>query len=204
MRNVLLAVVGLTVFAGLATSAPVPKALKKPLRATIQPLPGEQLYSIRYYDEPLEKVMEEVERLTGLMFLSKDTPKVTITLKVDEVCVWELFAQLDDILVREDWLLIRKTQSFCCFPATERLDRLRPDEDVIRPDQLRRQSQYLSRRMFVTFDDSDEVNEALRVANDVVGGSLVAKAFGTTRVALEGQVMDLRAFVAEMGDHIKK
>lgn len=44
MRNVLLAVVGLAVFAGVAATAPVPKALKKkPLRATIEPLPGERM-----------------------------------------------------------------------------------------------------------------------------------------------------------------
>jgi len=124
MRNVLLAVVGLAVFAGVATSAPVPKALKKkPLRAVITPLPGEKLYTVNFDDVPFTKVAEFLERASGLMYLSKDVPDVNITLKVEDVCLRELFAQLDEQISPHGWVMQRKTQCFAVLDANAKIDR---------------------------------------------------------------------------------
>ena len=116
MRNGLLAVVALAVFVGVATSAPVPKALlkKKPLRATIEPLPGEKVFDVSFDDVPFAKVAEKLEDLTGLMFLAMDVPKVNITWKAEKVCLPELFEQINDQLEPANWVLLRKAQSFAC------------------------------------------------------------------------------------------
>jgi hypothetical protein len=200
----LLAIGVLLLFAGLATTAPVPKALKKQLRAVIEPLPGEELHSVDWHEVPFKEVAEELERLSGMVFLSKDEPKMTVTLRAKNVCVWELFARLDDLLIEDDWLLIRKRQSFSCYPATERLPQVRAGDDLIELSRLRTQSRYLCRRMTVELSQGVRVEDAQRVAKEVIGDGLEAKAFGARGVMLQGRVMDLRRFVDEMGDRIQK
>jgi hypothetical protein len=202
MRNVLLAVVGLAVFVGLATSAPVPKALlKKPLRATIEPLPGEKVYSVNFDDVPFVKVAEELELATGLMFLSKDVPKVNITLKADKVCLPELFAQLDEKLFPEEWVISRRTQSFAVLSGSLSIADCKPlpKVDVAGLDRRTPHEPLLLKV------DTDEAGVKAGVTlGSKKGSGVTATPFGTTGLHVSGNGESLRAFVAEMGDHIKK
>lgn len=207
MRCVLLAVVGLAVFAGVATSAPVPKALlkKKPLRATIEPLPGEQVYTVAFDNLPFAKVAEELERLTGLLFLAKDSPQVKVTLKAEKVCVAELFAQLDELLDSAGWVLARKSQSFTIlqvselgnWPASLHFPYLST------PTDLNRRSPLQPVNLVVTVGEGN-LAVAEKVVCGIEGPGFTGRAFGVEKFQLTGRVADIQKFVAEMGDHIKK
>jgi hypothetical protein len=115
----------LVLFAGLASAAPVPKALKAkvPVRAKIEPLPGEKVYTVDWNGMPAVRVFEKLEGMTGLMYLSKDIPDVKITLKAEEVGVAELFTQLNELLEPHNRVLVRKTQSFSSYPADAKIPR---------------------------------------------------------------------------------
>lgn len=196
-------VVRLVLATGVATAAPVPKALKRvrPLRATIEPLPGEKLHSVDWDDVPLSKVLEDVENQTGLFYRTRDVPKVKIRLKADKVCMPELFARLDEELYPQGWVLIRKTQSFSIVSVEAKIERV--TIPTVTVEELRRRSRFEPVQVLVPVGEQN-AEAGKQVAAGIDGPWFEACEFGSDKFLLCGRVMDLQKFVDELGDHIKK
>ena len=83
--------------AGMATAAPVPKAIKKPKE-----------------DRPFLEVMNDVERHTKLLYLSILSPDVTLKWPRDEDLTTDaLLFKLNEQLEPHGYRLRRKNLSFC-------------------------------------------------------------------------------------------
>jgi hypothetical protein len=166
---------------------------KKSLRAKIEPLEGEKTFAVDWDDKPLKEVMEQIEELSNLQYFSRELSDVRITIRTREkVCLAELFARLDDILIEHNFLLIRKAGSFALHRANERMPRNgweAPFEDA---ESLRMQSRYLTRCVLLCGDLEDAKRLAANVAD-----SMEVREFTNGRFILEGMVKDLRAFVGE-------
>lgn len=191
---------------GAATAAPVPKALKraKPLRATIEPLPGEKVYSVDWDDVPFAKVVEDVENQTGLICRTSDLPKVKIRLKVEKVCMSELFALLDDELYPQGWVMSRKSASFSILAVDDLGNaKVRESFPIVVGRELARRSPYQPVRVNITIGVRD-IETVDKIAAGIDGPGFHAKKFGPDQYLLSGRVMDLQKFVDAMGDQIKK
>jgi hypothetical protein len=198
-------VVGVLLGTTAAFAAPVPKAIKaKPgVRKTIEPLPGETVYRVNYDDVPFRQVAEELERLTGLMYLSKDSPEVNITLKANGVCVGELFAQLDDLLYPQGYYICRKTQTFCLRLADEKIPHGAGDLGGVQPSDLRNHSQFEVLSMLL--DVSEKGAEAgLELVRPLMDPFLEVSTFGTDKLLVRGRGKELQKLLDEMGDQLKK
>jgi hypothetical protein len=199
----------LVAFAGLVTAAPVPKALKKkPLRAKIEPLPGERLFTADFKDVPTANVFEWLEKETGLMYITKDKPDLKITLHAEKVCLPELFAQLDDLLYPQGWYLVRWEVSFSTLAveklAVEKLAKMdRKSIPLVLIDDLERRSQYESVQVIVNVGEGG-ADAAKPLATAMNGDHFWATSFGTDQMLVTGRVTDVRKFVDDMGSHIKK
>jgi hypothetical protein len=197
-----LTLLAVVLFARLTPAAPVPKALKAkvPVRAKIEPLPGEKLHTVNWNGLPAVRVFEKLEGMTGLMYLSKDVPDVKIILTAEKVCVAELFAQLDEILYPQGWVLTRKSQSFSLYEAnTLRVDwKYAP---TVKPSELDRRTAHEPLHVYLDVDKAGaKAGVALGGKND--SGVVVTEY--DDRLHVRGTGEKLRAFVAEMGDHVKK
>jgi hypothetical protein len=205
MRRTFLTLGVLTAFAGLATATPVPKAIKaKPwVRKTIQPLPGEKVYSVDYADMPFEKVMEDVERRTGLLFLSKHRPESKFTLKANDVCLEELFAQLDDLLYPQGYYICRKSQSFTLRLADEKIARLGGDLGGVWSGDLRNHSQFEVLGMFLNVGEKG-AEEGLELVRPMMDPFLEISTFGTDKLLVRGRGKELQKLLDDLGDQLKK
>lgn len=206
MKRWLMAVGLFAVCATLATAAPVPKALKraKPVRATIEPLPGEKLHSVDWDDVPFAKVVEELEERSGLLCVTRDLPKVKIKRKAEKVCMPELFALLDEELYPQGWVIARKTQSFHLLQVSELgNEKNRVYFPTLTVNELARRSPWQPAQVLVPVG---ERNTAVgnKVAAGIDGPGFQASEFGSDKFFVRGRVMDLQKFVDEMGDHVKK
>jgi hypothetical protein len=197
---VALAVLLLATTASLA--APVPKAIKaKPVvRKKIEPRPGEKVYSVEWVDVAFKEVAEKLEQLTGLLYLSKDTPPVKITLTAEGVCAAELFEQINDELEPTDWVVLKKSQSFATVPANVKIGRLRVNTVTL--DELPRRPRELV-QMILSVDEKgyEAGKEVLRSMEKT---TVEISTFGSDKVLVCGLGKEVQKFVDEMGDHIKK
>ena len=200
MTRVVVALFVLGLFSGVAPAAPVPKALKKkPLRAKIEPLPGEKVYTADFDDVPATKVFEWLEKQTELMYISKDVPKHNITLHAAGVCMPELFAQLDDLLYPKRWVLLRKSVSFSTIPVKE-MARFSEYFPIVTLDELQRCSQYAPVNLIVKGD----AQAGITLADGIKADGFQVNEFGSDSMVVQGRAMDVRKFVAEMDEQIKK
>ncbi len=202
-----LLVVLLVLATGVATAAPVPKALKRarPLRATIEPLPGEKLHSVDWDDVPFAKVVEELEERSGLTHVWRDAPDVRITLRARDVSLWELFARLDDMLYPEGWVMVPRKQWFSTSTAK---GLYRPDSRLkVIPfatlDDLDRRFPYAPAHLILDVGDGGvEAGEKVKKGIEFPYSEIIP--IGSDKLIVYARVMDLQKFVDEMGDHIKK
>jgi len=172
---------------------------KKGLRATIQPLPGEKLYSVNWNDVPFETVAEELERAASLHYLSGEKPKLNVTLKADEVCLPELFALLDDLLFPQGWVIQRKKVSFAVMSVDH------PGREpylTVDLKELERRTLHEPLQMVLAVDDAGV--EAGVALGKKIGKGIRVTGFSGDKLLLGGNRETLRAFVDEIGDHIKK
>jgi hypothetical protein len=217
----------LVLFSVPVLAAPVPKSLKKkpPLRAKIEPRPGEKLYTVDFKDVPFSKVAEWLERETGLMFISKDKPDLKITLHTEKVCRDELFAQLEELLYPHGFVVARKTVSFSTIPVKD-LARYTQHIPLIELKELDRRSLYSPVQVIVGGDD--RVAAAAALAKQIKGGgpatldgSVLVEAgtalakeikevgfevstLGTDKLRVRGLTKDVRKLVDDLGDQVKK
>lgn len=201
-----LLVVLLTLATGVATAAPVPKALKraKPLRATIEPLAGEKVYSVDWEEIPAQKMAEWLEKEAGLSFRSKDVPKVNVTLNAKGVCLPELFARLDEQLDPHGWVLTRGSNWFAFLPIPELGNaKVRESFPSVRITGLARRSPYEPVEM-VVFVGEQNLEAGKKAAANFDRPGFAWRGYGNESLRVHGRVMDLQRFVDEMGDHIKK
>jgi hypothetical protein len=222
--------VGLLVglFAVPVLAAPVPKWLKKkpPLRAKIEPRPGEKLYTADFDDVPFSKVAEWYEMHSGLMFIAKDKPDgLKVTLHAEQVCMSELFAQLDDILYPHGFVVAQKAVSFSTIPVKDLL-RYAQHIPLIDREELDRRSLYSLVQVVVGGDDRVAAADAL--AKEIKGGGPAAlddstlveagtalakeikevgfevSTLGTDKLIVRGLAKDVRKLVNGLGDRVKK
>jgi hypothetical protein len=203
MVRVVVALFVLGLLTGVASAAPVPKALKKkPLRAKIEPLPGEKVYTAEFDDVPTDKVFEWVEMQTGLMFISKDKPNSNITLHAEKVCMPELFAQLDDLLYPQGFVLARKTVSFSSIPVKD-LASYRQHFPLVGQDELNRWSMYAPVQVLVEVD-AKGLKTAKALAHGMKDDGFQVLEKDADKLIVLGRATDVRKFVDDMGDQIKK
>lgn len=203
MRRAILTLGVLAAFVGLATAAPVPKGIKaKPgVRLKIAPKPGEKVYSVEWVDVPFKDVAEELEQLTGLMYLSKDVPSVKITLWAKDECAAELCEQINDQLEPLNWVLLNKSQSFATVPASEG-----PNFRHARRVTLDDLPKVKPREAAILFlPVGEKAYEAGKEVARTMGKNWVeVSEFGSDKLIVRGLGKDLQQFVEEMDDHIKR
>ncbi len=187
-----------------AFAAPVPKLMKKkPLRAKIEPRPGEKLYTADFDDVPFAKVAEWYEKHSQLMFITRDKPEqLKITLRAEDVCLAELFAQLDDVLYPQGWVMPRKKQSFCTIAVTD-LARYTAQFPLIDLDELGRRSQYEPVQV-VLGTNARGIKAGLGLAEGMQENGFQVKQHGTDKLLVQGRANDVRKLVDDLGDHVKK
>lgn len=194
----------LAVFAGVAATAPVPKGLKKnpPPRAKIEPLPGEKVFTVDFKDEPFGKVTEKLEKLTPLTYITKERPETKITLHAEKVCLAELFAQLDDLLYPQGWVVLRNKMSFSTLPVKD-LAQYSLQFPLVNRNELERWSEHAPVRLSLDLDVKG-VKAGTALAEDMQESGLRMREGKTGLYAVSGRATDVRKFVADMGGHIKK
>lgn len=200
-----LTVMLLVLLALLAVAAPVPKSLKKkqPLRAKIEPRPGEAVYTVVIQDAPFGKAAEALERETGLMFISKDRPDLKITLHADQVCLAELFAQLDDILYPQGWVFLRKKVSFASVAVKELGPHKLTQLPLVPVDEIARRSQYEPIQVEVNVGDGG-ADAGTKLANKMTDTVYDVVAVKPDKLVIRGVSSGVRKLVDELGDHVKK
>jgi hypothetical protein len=178
-------------------AAPVPKGVKAKavVRKKIEPLPGEKFFSVNFDDMPFEKVVEVLEKHSGLMFLSKEMPKQRLTLKADEVCMAELFAQLNDELEPKGYILARKTQSFTVLKTDTPLNRVLCP--TILPEKLSRWSDQEPVQLYLPVGE-EGVEAGLKIGKAVEDKWFTVEAVGTDKLLVRGHAKDVRKFVDDM------
>lgn len=196
-------VVGVLLAGGVSFAAPVPKAIKaKPgVRLKIAPKPGEKVYSVEWVDVPFQQVAEELEQLTGLMYLSKDTPEVKITLWAKDECAAELFEQINDLLEPHNWELLHKSQSFATVPADVRIDRLWIN--IVTLEKLPKVGPREDVTLILPVDEKG-YEAGKEVVRTMGKNRLEVSTFGFDKLMVCGIGKEVQKFVDEMGDHIKK
>lgn len=201
----LLSLLLLVLFTLPLLAAPVPKSLRKkpPLRAKIEPRPGEKLYTADFDDVPFSKVAEWYEKHSGLMFIAKYKPDgLKITLHAEKVCLAELFAQLDDILYPHGFVVARKAVSFSTLPAKD-LARYTQHIPLIDLKELDRRSPNSPVQVIVRVG-KESVETGTALAKEIKEVGFEVSTFGTDKLLVRGLAKDVRKLVDDLGDHVKK
>ena len=188
---------------GVSFAAPMPKGIKaKPwVRKKIEPRWGEKVYSVEWNNVPFRKVAEELEQLTGLLYLSKDVPDVKITLKAEKVCVAELCEQINDELEPHNFVVLKKTQSFATVPAD-----VKPDFRHAPRVTLDDMPNMKPREAVVLFLPVGEkgYEAGKEVLRSMERNFMQVSEFGPDKLLIRGLGKDVQKFVDEMGDHLKR
>ncbi len=104
------------------TTPPPVKAEPPHADPKAEPVKAEKLYEVNWNKTEWRQVFEWLEKESGLMYMSKDTPTGTITLKpTKKYTLGELIDLLNEILERDQYVILRKTQSFTTYPAADRI-----------------------------------------------------------------------------------
>jgi len=175
------------------------------LAPVISPI-GETLYRVNFDNLPCRDVMEEIERVTGLMLLSKDTPDIRFTVRFDwPVTLNALFDQLNRQLEPHEWFACLKAQSFCIYPLDGGGENYRSAgyRDIKTLAELPHQPKRWYYRMALKVGP-DGFEHAQRIVTQHFDKSFHLDPFGSDGILVWARVSDLQKFVAEMGDHIKK
>ncbi len=119
---------------GSALAQPTPPVTPPPVKAEpphvdpkADPAKAEKLYEVKFDKTEWKQVFEWLETQSGLMFLSKDTPTGTCTLKTlpnKKYTLGELMDLFNERLELDNYIILRKAQSFAIVPASEKIDRI--------------------------------------------------------------------------------
>ena len=84
------------------------------------PAKPEKLYEIKFDKTPWKDVFEFLERESGLMYLSKDVPTGTWTVRpTKKYTLGEMIDLVNERLELDNYVILRKAQSFAIHPASE-------------------------------------------------------------------------------------
>ena len=83
-----------------------------------EPAKPEKLYEVKFDNTEWSKVFEWLERESGLMYITKDKPTGSVTLKPDrKYTLGELIDLLNERLELDKFVILRKSMSFATFSA---------------------------------------------------------------------------------------
>lgn len=168
------------------------------------PQPKVKLYRVNFEDVPFVKAMEELERITGLLYLGEDVPNLRITLRNREpIRLEEVFDQLNSLLEPHDYVVDWRKQSFGVTSQVEKRSHGGGYRDMVSLDDLRGRPKKWKYKMFLNVSPDGGLEAAERAAGRF-DRTFELQSFGANRILVRGRVMDLRQFVDEMGDHIKR
>jgi len=200
----LVTLVLLTAFVAQANADPVPKSVKAkpPAREKIEPRPGEKLFSMKFDNLSLKKVVELLDEETGLLCTSEEIPDLRVTFYTENVCLAELFAQLNDELVPKGYLLARKIVSFnvlkvdapldrkcCAIVLSNELERWSPDEPV---------------QAILPAFNKEGVDLGLKQAESITHKWFEVKPFKDNKLIVVGRAADVQQFNGKFSADIWK
>jgi type II secretory pathway component GspD/PulD (secretin) len=108
---------------GPAVTAAQPQTVRG---QTGTPAPAEKTWSFELRNKPWSSVLEWYSDISGLPFVGKHRPRGTATFippkNKRQYTLGEITDILNELLVAQDYILVRRTASFTVLPADEKID----------------------------------------------------------------------------------
>ena len=199
----------LIVYATEADTLTVRKLLGQALDAPVKvppaakPVPAPQRFPVALQDQPWDKVFAWYESVSGLTYIGTTKPPGTFTYNTPPgvtYSVAEITDILNDALMAQKFILIRRVQSFSAYPADEKL----PPDTVPRvtPEDLNRRGRTELVQVMLPLTASREFNDMLlKLLRQETGPFGAVEAFGPDHILvtdMAGRARQLRNLLADV------
>lgn len=194
-----------------ATPADPPKAAPMPMPAgEKKPEPAdaktEKLYDVKYDNTEWSKVFEQLEKETGLMYITKDKPTGSVTLKPPagkKYTLGELIDLLNERLELDKFVILRKSVSFSTVPADVNIAKdYKQHVQTVTAEELfkRGKTEIVQMIMPLVSLQADEVRPQVGQLLSPFG---VVSAFGTDKLLVLDKAANVRSVYNLVQDIIK-
>ena len=184
-------------------AAPVPGGEKKPDPADAK---TEKLYDVKYDNTEWSKVFEQLEKETGLMYITKDKPTGSVTLKPPagkKYTLGELIDLLNERLELDKFVILRKSMSFSTVPADVNIAKdYKQHVQTVTADELfkRGKTEIVQMIMPLVSLQADEVRPQVGQLLSPFG---VVSAFGTDKLLVLDKAANVRSVYNLVQDIVK-
>jgi general secretion pathway protein D len=163
----------------------------------------ERLYEVNWNKTEWRQVFEWLEKESGLMYLSKDTPTGSITLKpTKKYTLGELIDLLNEMLEKDNYVILRKTQSFSTYPASDKIPK-QYVPTVLTAEELakRGKTEVIQMTVPLVTLNADEVLPQVKKSLSPFGE---VSTFGTDKLLLLDKADNVRLVMKVIEDTIKE
>ena len=200
--------------ASLASAqAPLPPMEPKPVVApkvadTAKPADGkpeaaklEKQYEVKFDGTEWSKIIDWLEKETGLMCITKDKPQGSITLKPNKkYTLGELIDLLNERLEQDNFIILRKSQSFSFYAADQKIP-LVHTPNVSREELMTRgKTEYVQHIIPLVTLQADDVRDQVKKTLSPFGE---VQSFGTDQLLVRDKAAYVRNVLMVIDEIIK-
>ncbi len=198
--------------ASLATAqgpaSPLPPMEPKPVVApkvgdTTKPADAkiEKLYEVKFDGTDWSKIIDWLEKETGLMCITKDKPQGSITLKPNKkYTLGELIDLLNERLEQDNFIILRKSQTFSFYAADQKVP-LVHTPNVTREDlMLRGKTEFVQHIIPLVTLQADDVRDQVKKTLSPFGE---VQSFGTDQLLVRDKAAYVRNVLMVIDEIIK-